>query len=83
MSKMRICEYFDELTRRLDVLVDAAINDNQHRPSLQDALRTQRDLFIEEIRQVKAFNLKALAYLESESCTSQLDGKKSTLFNNF
>jgi hypothetical protein len=63
-SKLKVCEYFDNLVNRLDLAVEGAITDNYHDTNLEDELNKQRDVFIKEIRYVETYNLRALSDMD-------------------
>ena len=69
-NKFRLHEYFDTLVSRLDLAVETAISENHHDVNLMNELNNKRDAFINEIRDVQAFNLKALSDLNTEHETS-------------
>jgi hypothetical protein len=65
-NKFRIQDYFDTLISRLDLAVETAISENHYDVNLINELNNKRDAFINEIRDVQAFNLKALSDLNTE-----------------
>jgi hypothetical protein len=64
--KIKLCEYFDSLIHRLDLAVETAIIDNRHDEDLINELNKQRDAFLNEIRRVQAYNLRALSDLNTK-----------------
>jgi hypothetical protein len=64
--KIKLYEYFDGLINRLDLAVETAILENLHDESITNELNKQRDAFLEEIRDVQAFGLKAISDLSTE-----------------
>jgi hypothetical protein len=56
-GSIRLCNYFDKLINRLDLVVETAIRDNYHDKNLENEFNKQRNEFIKEIREVEAYNL--------------------------
>jgi hypothetical protein len=58
-NKLKVCEYFDNLINRLDLVVETLISKSSDDPGLVDKFNKQRDEFLKEIRDVEAFNLRS------------------------
>ncbi len=71
--KIEICEYFDNLTSKLDLLIESLIVNNHYDDNLVAEFNKCRDTFINEIRDAQAFNLKALSTLEPNKEPSKDD----------
>jgi hypothetical protein len=66
MNKIKLIKYFDDLISELDLRVETAISNNCHDENLIAGFNKQRDVFINEIRYVEAYNLRSLADLNPE-----------------
>ncbi len=70
--KIKICDYFDALINRLDLVVDTAIIDNNHDQELIDQLNHMRNVFLNEIRYIQAYNLRAVSDLNADTQDTKL-----------
>jgi hypothetical protein len=60
-NKLRLCAYFDKLINGLDLKVEHSILENNRDECYVAAINKKRDEFINEIRHVEAYNLRALS----------------------
>jgi hypothetical protein len=70
--KIKICDYFDALINRLDLVVETAIIDNNHDQKLIDQLNHMRNVLLNEIRYIQAYNLRALSDLNTNQEDAEL-----------
>jgi hypothetical protein len=64
---IRLSEYFDDLISELDFAVETSIANNIKNEEFTSKLNAQREVFLKEIDQVKAFNLKLISAREIEA----------------
>jgi hypothetical protein len=62
-NKLRVCEYFDKLTSKLDLAVESRISHNIHDKNLEDGLNTQREIFLRDSRSRSLLNFRSLSDL--------------------
>ncbi len=66
MNKIKLIKYFDKLISQLDLRVETLKSNNPHDENLIAGFNKQRDVFINEIRNVQAYNLRSLANLNPQ-----------------
>ena len=75
-NKIRLCEYFDNLISRLDLVVEKLIIANIHDKNLEAGFNKQRDEFIKEIRYVEAYIFRTLTSLPPQSKAAPFPGAR-------